>query len=921
MAPQEIASSRPLITLAISVYGVEEYVPAFLESLDSLDVDRSIVEVVIVDDGSPDDSARIISSWIPTSGFQTVFLRRENAGLSAARNLALSHATGEWISFPDPDDLLSPTYLRRVVEFVTRRAAENVSLVATRILQFVEDPAEPLGGHALDFKFDRDVRVVDLDVSPRYIQVHAASAFFRTDTVRGAGLAFDERVSPVFEDGVFVGMYLLASPRPVVAFLGNAEYYYRKRASQTSLTDTSWEKPGRYGAIFRYGYMELFRRAPDRPPTWLQNLVLYDLRWYLKADERNASPTARLDEETKDRLAKHFDAVLARVDDETILRFNSASLSIEHRYAFLARKNGFVPTHDVGILRLDRAQEIQMMRYYTTNFTPGETVRVDGAPSEPVFAKTTAMAYFGRTWLYERDLWVTAVDPVSIEIDGELRRIQLGGVYRPIFEALPNDSWWRFHRRPMPAERDRSTVSAGTDVSSDAPAVLDTVRRRATRVARAAERRAGPFRRFVPSGLIAAPESASGPVGPTPEQLHAERVIARARSIAVRRRFRNAWVLIDRDTLAQDNAEAFYRYLRRAQPQVNAWFVISRHSQDWDRLKADGFRLVAHGTDEHVMLMLNARQLISSQIDWYIVKPYDTKLYPRGRWKYVFLQHGVTKDDLSRWINTKPIRLMITATEPEHRSIVANGSPYRFSEKEVALTGFPRHDSLLAKARRLDPRERRDLVIMPTWRDTLLHGEGGTNARRLRPGFWESDFARAWFGLLRSPELAAAAKAAGVSISFVPHPNFQDHIDPQSLPDGVRLVYYRDHDIQEVIARAGLVVTDYSSLAFEAAYVSTPVVYFQFDREQFFSGEHAYRRGYFSYQDDGFGPVVDTLEEAVQTLATMLADGYTLPTEYRRRIDHAFKYRDERNSQRLYDAIQLRQRSRVRKSASLSPEP
>ena len=226
---------------------------------------------------------------------------------------------------------------------------------------------------------------------------------------------------------------------------------------------------------------------------------------------------------------------------------------------------------------------------------------------------------------------------------------------------------------------------------------------------------------------------------------------------------------------------------------------------------------------------------------------------------------------------------MITATQPEYQSIVGDGSPYHFSKKEVVLTGFPRHDDLLSKARGLNRSERRDLVIMPTWRDNLLISTPGTNARTLRPGFWDSAYANAWFGLLRSPELAAAVDRAGVSISFVPHPNLQDHIVNDSLPASVRLVRYEDQDIKSVIARAGLVVTDYSSLAFEAAYVSTPVMYFQFDRRDFFSGQHAYRRGYFSYQNEGFGPVVETLDDAVQTLTRLIGADYQVPDEYRRR--------------------------------------
>ena len=57
---------------------------------------------------------------------------------------------------------------------------------------------------------------------------------------------------------------------------------------------------------------------------------------------------------------------------------------------------------------------------------------------------------------------------------------------------------------------------------------------------------------------------------------------------------------------------------------MNAWFVLNGDSHDWDRLTADGFRLVSYGTREHTLLMLNCRHLISSQVDHYVVRPLDT---------------------------------------------------------------------------------------------------------------------------------------------------------------------------------------------------------------------------------------------------------------------------------------------------------
>ena len=79
--------------------------------------------------------------------------------------------------------------------------------------------------------------------------------------------------------------------------------------------------------------------------------------------------------------------------------------------------------------------------------------------------------------------------------------------------------------------------------------------------------------------------------------------------------YRNAWVFTDRNRLAQDNAEHLYRFVKDNHPEINAWFVVDRDTKDWPRLDREGFRLVEYGTPEHLLLMLNCVELISSQID------------------------------------------------------------------------------------------------------------------------------------------------------------------------------------------------------------------------------------------------------------------------------------------------------------------
>jgi hypothetical protein len=391
------------------------------------------------------------------------------------------------------------------------------------------------------------------------------------------------------------------------------------------------------------------------------------------------------------------------------------------------------------------------------------------------------------------------------------------------------------------------------------------------------------------------------------EQLRRERadqaIIASATSGPGHRQFAEAWLLLDRDTAAGDNAEHLYRWLRAQHPEVNAWFVLNRDSRDWDRLAAEGFRLLEHRSDLHTIAMLNTRHLISSQVDGYVVSPLDTRRFGEPGWKFTFLQHGVIKDDLSSWLNTKPIDLMLTSTAAEYDSIAGPGTRYRYSPLEMALTGLPRHDRLLRLGRAVPAEQRRALLFMPTWRTHLVGDRSVTGAgRKLVDGFWDSEFARCWRAVLEADRLRKAADAHGLTISMVLHPNMDAYLKVNPLPPEISLRRFADVDIQQLLADSVGLVTDFSSLAFDAAYIDRPVVYYQFDADAFAAG-HIYTPGYWDYPQHGFGPVCPDAESALDAIVAMIESGGTPQFPYAQRIAETFAFRDGNCCERAYRRI------------------
>ena len=98
-------NDMPLISVIVPVYGVAAYLPACLDSLFAQTHTR--LEIIAVDDGSPDRSGEILDAYAARDGRLRV-IHQANGGLSAARNAGIAAATGEYLGFLDGDDTAEP---------------------------------------------------------------------------------------------------------------------------------------------------------------------------------------------------------------------------------------------------------------------------------------------------------------------------------------------------------------------------------------------------------------------------------------------------------------------------------------------------------------------------------------------------------------------------------------------------------------------------------------------------------------------------------------------------------------------------------------------------------------------------------------------------------------------------------------------
>jgi CDP-glycerol glycerophosphotransferase (TagB/SpsB family) len=676
------------------------------------------------------------------------------------------------------------------------------------------------------------------------IHIHAGSTFFRGSIVREHMLRFDPRVVPVFQDGHFTTRFIMACNNGLIGFCRDAKYYYRKRGDSSSTIDTSHHKVSRFDDVYRYGHIPILEEATKRfgfVPRWLQRTVLYELSWEIRRMVDHAASTAFLAQEQLSTYRGLLATAFGYIDADTIRTFELGPANDFIRAGILRRFKGDTLTPGdliVKVQQADSKRKTFVLSWFSGTPDAAFSATIDGKAVPVLNRKAVATQLLGAPFAYES----------RVEIFGTT----IGTL---VVKVNNHPTLIQCVGRPWPS---CDLASAFAKLTS--PTILITT----TRVSE---------------------------------------IRAKSREKEVVDRYSGAWLLMDRDMQADDNAEHLYRHIRRCRPNVKAFFVLRSSSRDWSRLQAEGFELIDFGTEEHTLALLNARFLISSHADHYVTNYLSPSEYgDLLDIKFVFLQHGVTKDDISDWLNKKNIALMCTATDPEHLSIASPVSSYKMFPSEVALTGFARHDALIARSSDVPRR----LLIMPTWRNTLVGKPlGKGNDRAFRDEFLRSEYLVSWKSLLGSDRLRQSLERHRFEAVFFPHANVEIYLEHFEVPPYMNsLAHDGSASIQDLFISSALLLTDFSSVAFEMAYLNRPVVYYQFDRDKVFNGGHLTRKGYFDYERDGFGPVCLNEASVLASLDAILANNGKPCDEYTMRSMTTFKWRDGRCCERTLDAIE-----------------
>jgi CDP-glycerol glycerophosphotransferase (TagB/SpsB family) len=327
-----------------------------------------------------------------------------------------------------------------------------------------------------------------------------------------------------------------------------------------------------------------------------------------------------------------------------------------------------------------------------------------------------------------------------------------------------------------------------------------------------------------------------------------------------------------------DNSAALFRYVRAHRPDIPAAFVLSRRARFLDEALACGPVLFTEdfGTDRAIAA---ARVLVISH------GLHDLPGYARARGVRVRLGHGLT--GLKR---TKPPRgfepqrymdlfdLVPVASEFE----LENKASWGIRRDRLEVLGVCRFDEL---RRRAAAGPAREVLYLPTWRDTDTQGA----LAHLQ-------------ALITDERLHAVLRAHNVVLRVLPHPMLP------LVATATHQVVVEPIEIAEAVARAMVLVTDYSGAAWDTISLRRPVVFFvpDLDVVQRARGLHI------DLRTDPPGRCAETGSDAVDAIAAALRDGVDERGERWRQ--RAIAYDDDGSCARVVGAIERRLAARVNTS-------
>ena len=864
------------VSVIVPVYNVSEYLEKCLDSLLAQTMDKDQMEILLINDGSTDNSFEICRDYAAIDSVFKLF-SKENEGLSATRNFGIERAKGKYLMYLDSDDTFSAETVRAVTDFFDKHYDE-VDLVT-----YLDQPYKFGKKMPVHYRYGylKKSGVYDLNELPYISQTRVNICVKNMDE----NFLFDTTPGFRLEDQEYCSKVLKAKQK--IGFCDKGEYQYN-RSNEGSIVSNYFYAYYIFESSMDY-FERLFAQFEGEVPRYYQSMFMNDLQW--KHNENKLYPY-HYNKEDFDRAMGRIKALLAKVEPDII--YNHPQLDNFNKQYWLNMKPNVFPV----VLAEEKEASIYVdgVRIYHWNLMElivhklrvnGDDFRFMGFIKSPLWAYTdeptdiyaienedtdhpvkvkTYESVFG----YYRSLTKTC------NFYGFSYHCDINRVRSLRFAVNLDGIFYDTSLRCMPvAVFDKSITSY---IRGNARLIKDG---NTLRIEKVTPQQADIY------------EEAQN----LPFKNNSSVSGIRKKSLAYRKEHR-VWLYYDLHTVEKDNG--YYQFINdfKHDDGVERYYIYDRDLSETEHLftEEQKERLVPFGSRQHKLLYLSAEKILTAFYGFSTISPFGTeteeaKYLDIFKAEIYYLQHGVLHANLRYKNHAERCRAdkYVVSTPFEKKTLMEH---YAYEEDDIVCTGMARYDYMDRSRKPLNR-----IIFAPSWREYLTVVLSGSNWELQKNKVANSDYYIKFMEFLTGEKLARLLEENDLYLDLKLHPIIRDSKDlfetdnPRiSLaPDSVDLEDYK------------VFITDISSYVYDFVYLKRPVIYFMPDMDQFNSGMNHYRELELPFEE-GFGNLALEADEAADELEKIILNNFEPEEKFRDRMENFF-YESDSHAEDLYTYI------------------
>lgn len=830
-------------SIVLPAYNAEKSIARTIKSISNIDYDHSLIEVIVVNDGSNDRTKEIIEDLIKEEKeINLIMINKSNGGVSSARNVGLKNATGDYILFLDADDKLSNNCLSSLNNFLTKNPVDitvyNITYSSNKKVHWRSEYLKTSG-------------VYDVE---DYCYAALTTVNFCIKNYFSNNQLFDEKFF-MHEDEEFASRIAINSGK--FGFCKEAVYHY-DNANETSATNTklnpyySFDQSIEiYWKIIKYSINKLGYIS-----NYAQSVIVNDFGWKLRSNVliseakepqrvqleklkeimKLISPSIILNHPNIDKFHQHYLIRLCGVRPN--ISFHGQKIMLEvGSYREHVKRNEFYISNITSAGK--KILISGFYKTYITDYIPHKDIKIYALVGDQTVECKQRKTYYS----YHRSKTCTNnFIGFDLNLNPDVKDISF---YVSILNRIYRIN--RFSFRQFTDRKDLNITLSNCQIKFD-------------------------YKKSVFSVL----SKKSAKLALSTYQVGFKKSILKFISQIIKNN-KKKYIYSDREGVFDNALWQFLHDVTENDEICKYYVCFGENDRSVLRKKYNipESSILEYRSLQHQMLYLAASKVITSFVDASFFRPIGEKNYKANyvesfRPEIIYLQHGVlhakTLHYAAEFLDIDKVVISTTLEEEYFKEL-------GYREDQLIKTGAPRY-SLEAPRRMNEESNIKKVLYLPSWRSYL--------AERKENNRWETSLdkfssSEIYNELIKLSELS---KGLDIEIDIQPHPilrNIESTLKESNF-HFIKNAQYSQYD---------LILTDYSSVVYDIVYFGLPIVYFCPDFQQFKNGLNLYSE-ILTPMENGFGPLTTNANELINMILKIKNNFNWYANTYRYKYENLF---------------------------------